>query len=63
MSWTDWACLGLVVLGFVLFLYGANAYNAVIGWIGVYLFFGAILTFVVLYIYRELTKKTEAQNP
>jgi peptidoglycan/LPS O-acetylase OafA/YrhL len=63
MSWTDWACLGIVILGFVLFLYGANFYDAVIGWIGVYLFFGGIIAFLVIYIYRELAKKEEVQNP
>ena len=63
MSWTNWACLGIVILGFLLVLYGANFFNAVIGWAGVYLFFGGIITFLVLYIYGELPKKTEAQNP
>jgi hypothetical protein len=50
-------------LGFVLFLYGANVFNAVVGWIGVYFFFGGILVFLVLYIYGELTKKEAVQNP
>lgn len=50
-------------MGVVLFLYGANFYDAVIGWIGVYLFFGGIIAFLVLYIYAELTKKEEVQNP
>ena len=63
MYWTDWACLGVVILGFVLFLFGANFYAAVIGWIGVGLFFGGILFFLVRYIYGELTKKEEVQNP
>jgi hypothetical protein len=63
MSWTDWACLGFVILGFVLFLYGANVYDALIGWVGVYFFFGGILVFLVLYIYSELTKKEKVQNP
>jgi hypothetical protein len=63
MSWTDWACLGIVILGFALFLYGANFYDAVVGWIGVYFFFGGIIVFLVLYIYRELTKKEAVQNP
>jgi FtsH-binding integral membrane protein len=62
MSWTDWACLGIIVLGFVLFLYGANYFDATIGWAGVYLFVGALLARLILYIYDELTKKT-AQNP
>ena len=62
MSRIDWACLGAVILVFLLFLYGANVYNAVVGWIGVYCFFGGILVFLVLYIYGELTKKAEVQK-
>ena len=62
MSRIDWACLGAVILGFLLFLYGANVYNAVVGWIGVYFFFGGILVFLVLYIYGQLTKKAEVQK-
>jgi len=63
MSLTDWACLGTVILGFVLFLYGANFYDAVVGWVGVYLIIGGILVFLLFYIYNELTKKVEVQNP
>jgi divalent metal cation (Fe/Co/Zn/Cd) transporter len=64
VSRTDWLCLGIVILGIVLFLYGANFYDAVIGWIGVALFFGGALAFLILYIYSELTKKEEeVQNP
>ena len=63
MSRTDWICLGAVILGFALFLYGANLFDAVVGWVGVYFFFGGILVFLVLYIYGELTKKGEVQKP
>ena len=63
MSRIDWVCLGAVIFGFVLFLYGANVFNAVAGWVGVYFFFGGILVFLVRYIYGELTKKEEIQNP
>jgi hypothetical protein len=63
MSRTDWACLIAVIWGLVLFLYGANFYNAIVGWIGVYFFFGGILVFLVLYIYGELTKREEVQKP
>ena len=63
MSWTDWVCLGIIVLGFVLFLYGANYFDATIGWAGVYLFIIGILGMLVLYIYGELTKKANVQNP
>jgi hypothetical protein len=51
------------MVGFVLFLYGANFYDGAVGWAGVALFFVGVLTFLVLYIYNELTKKEEAQNP
>ena len=57
MSWTDWTCLGLFILGFLLFLYGANTYNAIIGYTGVYLFIGSIAAYLIMYIYKELTKK------
>ena len=63
MSRVDLVCLGIVVLGFVLFLYGANFFDIVIGWVGVYLFLGGILAFLIFYIYNELTKKVEVQKP
>jgi SNF family Na+-dependent transporter len=63
MSRVDLVCLGIVVLGFVLFLYGANFFDAVSGWVGVYLIIGGILVFLLFYIYNELTKKVEVQNP
>jgi len=63
MSRLDWACLGMVILGFVLSLYGANFYDAIVGWVGVYLIIGGILVFLLFYIYNELTKKGEVQNP
>ncbi len=62
MSRTNLACLSAIILGFLLFVYGANMFNAVVGWVGVYFFFGGILLFLVLYIYGELTKKEEVQN-
>ena len=63
MSRVNLACLGMVILGFVLFLYGANFYDVVIGWVGVYLIIGGILVFLLFYIYNELTKKVKVQNP
>ena len=57
MTWTDWACLGIFILGFLLFLYGANIYNTIIGYAGLYLFIGAIAAYLTIYIYKELTKK------
>ncbi len=60
MSWTDWVCLGIFILGFLLFLYGANIYNAIIGYTGIYLFIGAIVAYLIIYIHKELTKKPSA---
>jgi len=63
MSWKDWACLGVIVLGVVLFLCGANYYDAIVGWAGVCLVIIGILAFLILYIHGELTKKVNVQNP
>ena len=57
MSYTDWALLGLFIAGFLLFLYGANTYNALVGYSGIYLFIGSIVAYLVLYIFKEITKK------
>jgi len=63
MSWIDWTCLGIFVLGFVLFLVGANTYNAIVGYIGEYLFIGAVIAYLIIYVYKGLTKKPVVQNP
>ena len=47
MSYTDWVLLGLFIAGFLLFLYGANTYNAIIGYSGIYLFIGSIAAYLV----------------
>ena len=57
MSWTDWILLGVFITGFLLFLYGANTYNAVVGYTGVYLFVGSIAAYLISYVYKEMTKK------
>jgi hypothetical protein len=57
MSWTDWTLLVLFIFGILLFLYGANTYNVVVGYSGVYLFIGSIAAYLVVYIYKEMTKK------
>jgi hypothetical protein len=65
MSWTDWTLLGLFILGFSLFLYGAKTYNAVVGYSGFYIFIGSIAGYLIIYICKELSKKKTvlAQNP
>jgi hypothetical protein len=63
MSWIDWTCLGIFILGFLLFIVGANIYNALIGYSGIYLFIGSIAAYLIIYVYKELTKKPPVQNP
>ena len=57
MSWKNWACVGIMVLGFVLFLYGANYYDAAVGFAGIFFFLAGVIVMLVLYVYGELTKK------
>jgi hypothetical protein len=63
MSRIDLACLGAFILGFILFVYGSNVYNALVGWVGVFMGLGAIAVVVIKYAYKELTKNSQAQNP
>jgi membrane-bound ClpP family serine protease len=58
----DWAFLLVFIVGFILFLYGANAYNAVVGYTGVYMWIGAIIGYLLYYIYMEFTKKPAAAH-
>ena len=46
----------LVILGVVLFLYGANYYNAVIGWAGVAFIAGGIVAEIVLKVIESVRK-------
>jgi hypothetical protein len=62
MTRIDWLCLGIVALGFLLFLYGANYYNATVGWIGAFLFIAGAASFIAFAIYHELTKRTKNQK-
>jgi membrane-bound ClpP family serine protease len=63
VSWVNWLCIALVIVGSVLFLVGANTYNAIVGWVGVYMFIGGILLYLVFYVYAELKKREPAQKP
>jgi membrane-bound ClpP family serine protease len=62
VSRTDWACLGLILLGIILFLIGANYYNAFAGWFGVFLFVGGVLAWIARYVYGMLVKR-QVQKP
>ncbi len=56
MNWEGPACLLVVVLGAVLFLYGANYYSYLVGWAGVYLFVGGIVVYVLLRVFSSPSK-------
>ena len=56
MSWTDIACLVLVIAGIVLFLYGANAYDSVVGYTGIGLFVGGLIVYGALRAFASMTK-------
>jgi membrane-bound ClpP family serine protease len=62
VSRTDWACLGLILLGIILFLIGANYWNAFAGWFGVFLFVGGVLAWIARYVYGLLVKR-QVQKP
>jgi len=63
LSREDWICVVLMILGVFLFLYGANYYDNVVGWAGVYLFVIGFFGLVILAIYRELSKvKPEVES-
>ena len=61
MSWMNWVCVVLLLVGFVLFLYGANYYNAAVGYGGIFLFVVGVVGLLSMYVYKEMTKKS--QNP
>ena len=62
MSLANWVCIVLIVIGIIVFLYGANFYLSTVGWAGLYILLLGAITLLVLYIYGELAKKP-SQNP
>lgn len=63
MEWKGLACLLAVILGIILFLYGANYYNNIVGWAGVYLFVGGIVASVLLWVFWHPAKSASDQKP
>lgn len=57
MQAVRWFLLFVAVIGILLFLYGANFYDPVVGWVGVAIFAASVISFLALYVYGELTKK------
>jgi hypothetical protein len=63
MKWMDLTCLLIVILGIILFLYGSNYYDNLVGWTGIYLFFGGIIAYVLLRVFRHQAKSVPDQKP
>jgi len=51
------ACVVLVIVGAVSFLYGANVYNGVFGWAGIGFFIGGLVFYFVSQGYESMKKK------
>ena len=57
MSWKEILCVCVIVMGVILFLYGANYYNAVIGWTGFSLILGGFFAEIAFKVYESVRKK------
>jgi membrane-bound ClpP family serine protease len=55
----DLVFLFLVILGLVLFLYGANYYSGTVGWTGIGLIAVGFFGYLILKLYEVSTKKKE----
>jgi hypothetical protein len=56
----DVVCVLMIVVGLLVFLYGANYYVERVGWAGLVLFIGGFVVHFVLNGYEFLTKKKES---
>jgi uncharacterized membrane protein HdeD (DUF308 family) len=57
MTWKDLIGLAVIIIGVILFLYGSNAYDAVVGWSGFFLIISGIVFEIVLEAYKVIRKK------
>ena len=57
MSWKDLVCIGIMIVGVVLFLHGSNYYNQSTGWAGIYLIFAGFFAEIILRIWERLRGK------
>ena len=60
MPWKGLLCLLIVLVGFVLFLYGANYYDATVGWTGLGLLVGGIVLYIVMKLLEPKRKNAHA---
>jgi len=56
MSWKYFVCLCVIVIGVILFLYGSNYYDAVVGWAGVCLMVGGFFAVIIVKVYERVKK-------
>jgi len=63
MRWKDIVCVCVVIVGVILFLYGSNIYNAIVGWGGIYLMIGGFFAEIILRIYEAVRRKRVGQKP
>jgi hypothetical protein len=56
MTGLKWFLVLVAIVGILLFLYGANYYDPVVGWVGVSLLAASIVGLLVLYVHGELAK-------
>jgi multisubunit Na+/H+ antiporter MnhB subunit len=62
MSAFKWFLVVVFIIGVVLFLYGANYYDPIVGWVGVAVAAAGLVGFLVLYIYDEFGKRSNSQK-
>jgi hypothetical protein len=62
MSVTKLFFILVIIVGIILFLYGANYYDATVGWTGVGLSIAGVVAFIVFYVHSQLTKKPSLQK-
>jgi len=62
MSGFKWFLIVVFAVGMVLFLYGANYHDYVVGWVGVAVGAAGLVGFLLLYIYDELSKRVQPQK-
>jgi hypothetical protein len=63
MSWEDAVCLCLLIIGFILFLYGSNYYSEVAGWLGIFMIIGSIIAVAILRVYNASKKSLKIKQP
>ena len=62
MSWTDLAFLCAILIGVILFLYGVNYYNAIVGWAGFYFAFVSFFAGIALRVYDIVRKRGKSET-